>query len=793
MANAEVPTSSPEPQHSKRPPDTVIPPPPPTPPVDIESHNDSASDGQEEHMEEDCDMARSESENKIPLPTGSDFLSEGKAFSCEDSSFGKGLVGEEPMLDSHATKLETIQEEKELPAVKLDTSTPEQPMGECQVVKSGSERKRKSHDGSINMESLVERTDRRLTRSNSRIISKGTNECQKVAKRLTRSQKPSPADYLGNDVDILGLERALKRLSKTGSKRVLQEPTGDDHPPSTSHEKTSDCIMSDLLDSDGSSDAINRGITIIEEIMETIEEDQTQPICVEVPTKDLVNLDCLSTEADENFYEIKETNEVCAKEESVFLSELVSDEPMSENKVEEQTAVLPIEVCSTAVEVSSDENKLENSRLETPSKRLTRSALKNEQLNVSGISGLGSSMDGPILKSENVEEQETIVSDELNPVSIDRSTDVVKIEKPGLDVPSKRLTRSALKNAQMDVTPFLGFRSTIDEPRPETQNAKKIEVTQVSIDGSSDSNTIKLENPEFETPLRRITRSAVKHAQIVSSELESPPRRFTRSLLKCDVSYDEEDGTGDNGDVSELERSTRKVSSSSQKGNKSYSRPMMSGGCKKFDLIKPPSNARELLASGYLEGLDVMYIIPHSKKPVLKGVIKGGNILCFCSACKGLRSVSAYNFEVHAGSTKKHPSDFIFLENGNTLRDVLRVCSSARINDLEAALKNEVSPISKKNLRACLKCGSLLTSDVHNFFLCDSCSATNQLLPPCDSTLNINQSPVTTQRSSIPVLSQSSLEILSKSVSSPTSSLPSSTKKTNTVGRLTRKFVPPSI
>lgn len=71
------------------------------------------------------------------------------------------------------------------------------------------------------------------------------------------------------------------------------------------------------------------------------------------------------------------------------------------------------------------------------------------------------------------------------------------------------------------------------------------------------------------------------------------------------------------------------------------------------------------------------------------------------------QSVSAYNFEVHAGSTKKHPSDFIFLENGNTLRDVLRACSGARINDLEVALKNEVSPISKKNLRACLKCGKI--------------------------------------------------------------------------------------
>ncbi|KAJ4788421.1 Acyl-CoA N-acyltransferase with RING/FYVE/PHD-type zinc finger protein [Rhynchospora pubera] len=68
--------------------------------------------------------------------------------------------------------------------------------------------------------------------------------------------------------------------------------------------------------------------------------------------------------------------------------------------------------------------------------------------------------------------------------------------------------------------------------------------------------------------------------------------------------------------------------------------------------------------------------------------------------------------------------------------------------------------------------GSLLTSDVHKFFLCDSCSDANQLPPPCD-------------RPVVPAPSQSSVELMSKSVLSCTSS--SSAKKTNTVGRLTRK------
>jgi hypothetical protein len=811
MANAEVSTSAPESQPSKRPPDAVAP--PLTPPVDVESHNDSALNGQEERREEDCHVGGSESENKIPLHSGSGILSEGKAIFGDDSSFGKDLLGEEPMRDSHITKLETVKEEQDLPAVKLDTSTPEQPMQECQAVKSCSERKRKSHDGSKNMESLFERTDRRLTRSNSRIITKGRNNCQKVAKRLTRSHKSSSADYLGNDVDILGLERALKRLSRTGSKRVLQEPAGDDGLPNSPTEETSDCVMSDAPDSDGSSDVANRGVTIIEGIVETIRENETQPIYVAAPVPELGYLghpsdelesNSVSTEADETIEVIKEDHAVCANEETVLFVEFTRDEPLPENKGDKQTTVLPmevcptavevssdgdkfensrletppkrltrsalrnaqvestgfsgfvssthetknaeqntvlpieacstavgvssdghklensrletpskrltrsalrnaqvestafsgfvssthetknakqstvlpIEVCSTAVEMSSDGDKLENSRLETPSKRLMRSALKNAQVELTGFSGFvssthetkdakqstvppmvcssavemstdenkldnsrletpsnrltgsalkseqldvnrfsdpGSSMDDSMVKHEDMEVQEIVVAEEPNPNPVDKSTDVVKIEKCGLDMPSKRLTRSALKNAQMDVTPFLGFKSTIDEPRSEMQDANKLEVTQVSVDGSGCSKGIKSENSEFETPLKRITRSAVKSAQVTSSESELPPRRFTRSLLKCNISYDEEDGAEVSVEMSELERATRNVSCSSQKGNKKANRATISGGCKKFDLIKPPSNARELLASGFLEGLDVMYIVPHSK------------------------------------------------------------------------------------------------------------------------------------------------------------------------------------
>ena len=52
-----------------------------------------------------------------------------------------------------------------------------------------------------------------------------------------------------------------------------------------------------------------------------------------------------------------------------------------------------------------------------------------------------------------------------------------------------------------------------------------------------------------------------------------------------------------------------------------------------------------------------------------------------------LQVVSPYYFEVHAGSTKKHPSDYFLLENGNSLHDVLRAWTNATLDMLWSAIR----------------------------------------------------------------------------------------------------------
>lgn len=78
-----------------------------------------------------------------------------------------------------------------------------------------------------------------------------------------------------------------------------------------------------------------------------------------------------------------------------------------------------------------------------------------------------------------------------------------------------------------------------------------------------------------------------------------------------------------------------------------------------------------------------------------------------------MQVVSPYYFEVHAGSTKKHPSDYIFLENGNNLHDILRACSDATLDMLQSAIQNAIGPAPKKRTFRCQTCKSELSSCLH--------------------------------------------------------------------------------
>ncbi|MCL7034531.1 hypothetical protein MKW94_021000, partial [Papaver nudicaule] len=122
---------------------------------------------------------------------------------------------------------------------------------------------------------------------------------------------------------------------------------------------------------------------------------------------------------------------------------------------------------------------------------------------------------------------------------------------------------------------------------------------------------------------------------------------------------------------------------------------------KKIGLTKLPTKINELLGTGLLEGLSVTY----KRKEGLDGIIKDSGILCFCSSCKGHNVVTPMEFERHAGSGNKRAADYIYLDNGNNLRDVMNACRDAPLDTLESTIQNAVcSSPSVNKTTICIDC-----------------------------------------------------------------------------------------
>jgi hypothetical protein len=96
---------------------------------------------------------------------------------------------------------------------------------------------------------------------------------------------------------------------------------------------------------------------------------------------------------------------------------------------------------------------------------------------------------------------------------------------------------------------------------------------------------------------------------------------------------------------------------------------------------------------------------------MLTGIIQGGGVQCDCRDCRGLQVINVSAFEKHAGSSNRHPSDFIFIENGKCLRDILKAGWNAgekKLNVLEVikAAIGEIISSNNRKRKPCFKCGS---------------------------------------------------------------------------------------
>ncbi|CDP07019.1 unnamed protein product [Coffea canephora] len=188
---------------------------------------------------------------------------------------------------------------------------------------------------------------------------------------------------------------------------------------------------------------------------------------------------------------------------------------------------------------------------------------------------------------------------------------------------------------------------------------------------------------------------------------------------------------------------------------------------------KTPTKLKELLETGFLEGLRVRYIRGSRGSKAggtcLSGVIKGSGVLCYCRDCNGSQVVTPNQFELHAGSGNKRPPEYIYLENGKSLRDILNICKDAPAESLELAVQ---SAIGQARPTFCLGCKAFMHQAAPDGpMLCASCVALRE---------SENKTTELTDTNSRPSLPVSNIKSASKTSSS-------SRPRNTTQGRLTRK------
>ncbi|CAH8358998.1 unnamed protein product [Eruca vesicaria subsp. sativa] len=287
-------------------------------------------------------------------------------------------------------------------------------------------------------------------------------------------------------------------------------------------------------------------------------------------------------------------------------------------------------------------------------------------------------------------------------------------------------------------------------------------------------------NDTVDTPLTRLNRSLVKQ----EGDLENPNLENnieSKDLCKLDVNANDEFQSP------------------------STTTPNKRGRPRKF-MRNFPAKLKDLFDSRILEGLTVYYLRCAKMREAgargLKGVIKGSGVLCFCGACKGTQVVSPAVYEHHASSTNKRSPEYILLESGFTLRDVMNACKETPFDTLEEKLRGVVGPDVKKS-SLCFNCQGPLVEhcETKSLFLCKSC------LERKEPELPISPSKATGVRRGSPNPSLVPRTIIDRSISSPRQSnrreqptqkspepsvtvangSESSSIKSNSLGKLTRK------
>ncbi|KAF5473644.1 hypothetical protein F2P56_010245 [Juglans regia] len=174
---------------------------------------------------------------------------------------------------------------------------------------------------------------------------------------------------------------------------------------------------------------------------------------------------------------------------------------------------------------------------------------------------------------------------------------------------------------------------------------------------------------------------------------------------------------------------------------------------KKIGLNKKPMTVRELFETGLLDGVTVVYVGCNKfQGSGLRGTIRDGGILCSCTSCNGCRVIPPSKFEIHASKTYKRAAQYICLENGKSLLDLLRACRASSLNTLESTIQNIIGSPPEEKYFTCKRCKGCFPK---------SCVARIGLL--CNSCVDSQESHGTPNSEDVKILGTSTSLLISKS------------------------------
>ncbi|XP_060668642.1 uncharacterized protein LOC107432052 isoform X1 [Ziziphus jujuba] len=226
-------------------------------------------------------------------------------------------------------------------------------------------------------------------------------------------------------------------------------------------------------------------------------------------------------------------------------------------------------------------------------------------------------------------------------------------------------------------------------------------------------------------------------------------RRFTRSVLKPKVEpEDAETLVGSSEAVGNVlisnlnvEETTAAAATSASATPKNKLELKMS---KKIALNKKPTTVKELFDTGLVDGVPVVYM--GGKKAFgLRGTIQDGGILCYCSSCNGCRVIPPSQFEIHACKQYRRAAQYICLENGRSLLDLLKACRGSPLHTLEATVQSFIGSSPEEKYFTCQQCKVSFPPSCASKegFLCNSCiESNNSISSPANTIVKRLRSPM---------------------------------------------------